>query len=57
MEDNFFLACILYLFTEGADEEVQLYGRIMRHAYANVEEVIFAAYVLYCKTGRMHGKL
>lgn len=45
-EDDFLLSCILYLLTEGADEEVQLYDRIMRHTYANVQEVIFAAYVL-----------
>lgn len=44
-EEDFCLCCILYLLTDSAEEEKQLYDRIRGRAYADIQEMIFAAYV------------
>lgn len=44
-EEDFCLCCILYLLTDSAEEEKQLYDRIRGRAYADIQEMVFAVYV------------
>ena len=45
-EQDFYLACILYLLSEKAEEQESWYQKIMLHEYKETKEAVFAAFVL-----------
>lgn len=45
-EQDFYLACVLYLLSEKAEEQEKWYQKILLHDYKETKEAVFAAFVL-----------